>query len=44
MKKVVAKVCVKSISKLCEKAALSVSASACSWGAYQAKEPKSLRK
>lgn len=32
------------VSNICSKMALSVSASACSWNAYQAEEPKCLRK
>ena len=44
MKKLESKVVMKSIAKVCEKMAYSVSASACMWGAYQPKQPKSLNK
>ncbi|WP_017212406.1 MULTISPECIES: cyclic lactone autoinducer peptide [Clostridium] len=34
---------IKFTSNICERMALRVSASACSWGAYQPEEPKCLR-
>lgn len=44
MKNIVSEKCAKVVAKTCEKIAYSVSASACSWGTYQPKEPKALRK
>ena len=38
------KVTVALVTNVCAKMALSVSASACSWGLYQPEEPKCLRK
>lgn len=44
MKNQINKVLVTLTANLCTKMALSVSASACSWGAFQPEEPKCLRK